>query len=158
MEQFREKNWWERNWKWFVPIAVVSFFALLAIFIFLIMTFVFGLMKSSEPYKDAISIARSNYAVVEALGEPIEEGFFTSGNINISGSSGVADLAIPVTGPKGSAVIYLESRKSAGKWSYSTLVIEIKATRKRIDLLATPQASYFSPLEQPRLSLHRRNA
>jgi hypothetical protein len=65
----------------------------------LIVTVVFGMLKSSDAYQGALARARADPAVVMALGSPIEEGWFVMGNINISGSSGEADLAIPVSGP-----------------------------------------------------------
>jgi Cytochrome oxidase complex assembly protein 1 len=39
-------------------------------------------------------------AVIEALGSPIKEGFFVSGNTNVNGASGEANLSIPISGPR----------------------------------------------------------
>jgi len=47
----------------------------------------------------------------------------------------VADLAIPISGPKGKGTIYVKAAKSLGRWTYSDLIVEIQATRNRIDLL-----------------------
>ena len=60
------------------------------------------------------------------------------GNINVNGSSGHADLAIPVSGPEGSGTIYDVASKSAaaGQWTILRLVVDVKATNERIDLLA----------------------
>ena len=74
-------------------------------------------------------------AVIEALGSPIKEGFFVSGNTNVNGAAGEANLAIPIFGPKGRGTIYAKAAKSLGRWSYSDLVVEIHPTRNRIDLL-----------------------
>ncbi|MEO8001908.1 MAG: cytochrome c oxidase assembly factor Coa1 family protein [Arenimonas sp.] len=104
-------------------------------FIGLIFYAVSTMMKSSGAYQMALHKARENPQVVSALGEPIAEGLFTSGNINESGSSGSADLAIPISGPKGKATIYLVASESAGKWTFSNLLVEIKKTQSRIDLL-----------------------
>lgn len=151
MDQPKQPSWWDRNWKWFVPVGCLSSVVLLAAFIAVIMTFVFGLMKSSDAYKLALGKAKSSPEVIEALGTPIKEGYFTSGNINVSGPSGNADLAIPISGPKGDATVYLEAQKSAGEWSFSKLIVEIKGSRKRIDLLAntraclTPSSTRTSP-------------
>jgi len=106
----------------------------------LIVTIVFGMMKSSHAYKDALAMAQADPYVKEALGSPIKEGFLVMGNINVNGSSGHADLAIPVSGPEGSGTIYVVASKSAtaaaGKWTISRLVVDVKATNERIDLLA----------------------
>jgi hypothetical protein len=60
---------------------------------------------------------------------------FVTGNIHVSGASGDAGLSIPLSGPNGEATLFVEARKSAGRWTYSTLIVEIKATQQRIDLL-----------------------
>ena len=104
-------------------------------FVALIVTIVFGMMKSSDVYKDALTAARSDVAVEMALGTPIEEGLFVMGNINISGSSGQADLAIPISGPRDKGTIYAVAEKSAGRWTFSTLVVEIKTSGEKIDLM-----------------------
>ncbi len=135
MDQSVKPSWWSRNWKWFVPVGCLSSLLVVAAFVAVLFTFVFGLMKSSDAYKQALAMASANPEVAEALGSPIKEGFFTSGNINVSGPSGNADLAIPISGPKGKATIYLEAHKSAGEWSFSKLVVELKGSNRRINLL-----------------------
>ena len=131
----QEPSWWSRNWKWFVPVAVLASIAVMAGFVFAIMWVVFGMMKSSDAYQHALSRARENPAVVSALGSPIKEGYFTSGNINVSGPSGEARLAIPISGPKGEGTIYVVARKSAGEWTYSVLAVSVEQTKQRINLL-----------------------
>lgn len=147
MTQPLEATWWSRNWKWFVPVGCLSSIFLFAAFIALTMSFVFGMMKSSDAYSQGLAKTKASPAVVEALGVPIKEGYFTSGSINERGSSGNAELAIPISGPKGSGTIYLEARKSAGGWSFSQLVVEIEKSNKRIDLLAEPEATPRPPLD-----------
>jgi len=135
MNQRQGTTWWGRNWKWFVPVGSLGALVLLAGFIASIMFFVFGVMKSSDAYKDAVAKARTHPSVQESIGTPIEEGMFVTGNINVSGPSGNASLSIPLSGPKGEATLFVEAEKSAGQWTCSTLVVEIKATQQRIDLL-----------------------
>jgi hypothetical protein len=135
MDQASNDNWWTRNWKWFVPVGCLSMMLLFAAGIFLVMSFVFGLIKSSDPYGQAMLRARASHAVIEAFGSPIKEGFFTSGSINETGPSGTAQLAIPISGPKGSGTIYLEAQESAGLWTFSKLEVEVEKTGRRIDLL-----------------------
>jgi hypothetical protein len=99
------------------------------------MYFVFGLIKSSDVYNDAVTKARAHPSVQESIGTPIEERMFVTGKINVSGPSGKASLAIPVSGPKGKGTIFVEAEKSAGRWTFSTLVVEIEETKKRMNLL-----------------------
>src|SRR6266404_2068327 len=80
-------------------------------------------------------------AVIEALGSPITVGFLVSGNTNVNGASGEANLSIPVSGPKGKGTIYVAATKSLGRWNYSGLVLEIANTHQRIDLLGSSARS-----------------
>jgi hypothetical protein len=135
MNQKSDKNWWNRNWKWFVPVGCLGSLVLFVGFIALLMCLVFGMMKSSDVYKQALSKAKAQPAVQATIGTPIEEGLLITGNIKVSGPSGQANLSIPISGPDGKATIYLVATKSAGQWSFSTLVVEIKQTHQRIDML-----------------------
>ncbi len=135
MNQQQDKNWWSRNWKWFVPVGCLGSLILFAGFIALMICLVFGIMKSSDAYKDALAKAKAHPSVQKTIGTPIEEGMFVTGSINLSGPSGQADLSIPISGPDGKATIYVVAAKSAGQWTFSTLIVEIKDTKQRIDLL-----------------------
>lgn len=135
MDEARPKNWWGRNWKWFVPAGCLTILLGFGGFVALILMSVSRMMKSSDAYRQAVARAKASPAMVRALGEPIEEGFFVSGSINVSGPAGNADLAIPLKGPKGKGTVYVAATKSMGEWSFRNLVVEVEATGQRIDLL-----------------------
>jgi hypothetical protein len=136
-------NWWKRNWKWFVPLGCFSTVVLFVVFVGSVVLIVFSAVKSTDVYKDAFARTKAHPAVIEALGSPITEGFLVSGNTNVNGASGEANLSIPITGPKGKGTIYVAAKKSLGQWNYSGLVLEIAKTHQRIDLLqrAAPASS-----------------
>jgi Cytochrome oxidase complex assembly protein 1 len=128
------RNWWQRNWKWFVPTGCLTLIALAVAFVAMIFVVVFGAMKSSDAYRIAASRARNDERVVRAIGKPMSEGLFVSGHTNVNGGSGQADLEIPISGPKGKARIYAVATKSAGEWVYSKLVVRVESTGETIDL------------------------
>ena len=132
----KPRNWWQRNWTWFVPVGCLSAMAMLLGFIVLVFLIVFGAIRSSEVHHQALARAQEDAAVAQALGSPIQTGFWVGGNISVSGPSGTADLAIPLSGPKGQGTLYAEAKKAAGSWEFSTLVLEVQPTGERIDLLA----------------------
>jgi hypothetical protein len=103
-------------------------------FIAFLVLVVFGAMKQSDAYKMAVARATADPRVTSALGTPISEGWFLSGKTNVNGSSGDADLTIPISGPKGKGTIYAVATKSAGEWTYSKLVVKIDSTGETIDL------------------------
>ena len=135
-------NWWKRNWNWFVPVGCLSMLVLFVAFVVSIALIVFSAMKSTDVYKAALARARAHPSVIEALGSPIKEGFLVSGNTNVNGASGEANLAIPVSGPKGKGTIYVAAKKSLGRWDYSGLVLEIANTHQRIDLLGSSAGAH----------------
>jgi Cytochrome oxidase complex assembly protein 1 len=128
-------NWWKRNWKWFVPLGCFSVALLFLVFVGSILVIVFSAMKSTDVYRNALGRAKTDPAVIEALGSPIKDGFLVSGNTNVNGASGESNLAIPISGPKGKGTIYVSANKSLGRWNYSGLVVEVGQTHERIDLL-----------------------
>jgi cytochrome oxidase complex assembly protein 1 len=136
-----KRSWWSRNWKWFVPTGCLTVALLFVALIMSIILIVFGAIKSTDVYKDAIARAKANPAVIEALGSPIKEGLFVSGNTNVNGASGEANLSIPISGPNGKGTIYVKAAKSLGRWNYSDLVVEIQQTGTRIDLIKSEESS-----------------
>jgi hypothetical protein len=128
-------NWWKRNWKWFVPVTVVTLAVFFVALVGSIALIVFSAIKSTDVYKEALTRAKAHPAVIEAIGLPITEGLLVSGNTSVNGASGEANLSIPISGPNGKATIYVAATKSLGQWNYSGLVAEIEKTHERINLL-----------------------
>ena len=133
-------GWWARNWKWFVPVGCLTVIALFAAFMAGIVLLVTGSMKSSDAYKLALDKAQKDVRVQQRLGTPIESGIFVSGGINVEGSSGKADLTIPISGPKGKGTIYVDATKFAGEWKFNRLEVGFGDDPERVDLL-TPAAA-----------------
>jgi hypothetical protein len=95
---------------------------------------IMGLLKSSGAYSGAVARAIAAPAVIDALGTPIKEGFFVTGKISVKGTSGKAELSIPITGPKADATIYVVGAREVGAWHFDRLVVQIKPGGKRIEL------------------------
>jgi hypothetical protein len=128
-------GWWARNWKWVIPVGCLGMVLLVAIFIAAIVGIVFGAMKSSDVYREALRRAQDNPQVQAALGTPIESGWWMSGQINVNNDTGDANIVIPVSGPKGKGKIHAVATKSGGRWSYSTLTVDVDGGGT-IDLLS----------------------
>jgi hypothetical protein len=128
-------GWFQRNWKWFVPTLVLLIVLGVVAFVGGILALVFGSIERSAPAQYALEAARKSPAVAAKFGSPIKTGMLISGNINVAGPSGNADLAIPISGPKASGTIYVVARKSAGKWEYTTLEVAVEGQPERINLL-----------------------
>lgn len=86
--------------------------------------FVFGLIRSSDVYKEALQRARSNPQVVAALGQPIEPGWWVAGSINVENNSGQANFKFPIEGPNGEATVQVTATKKGSQWTYSELSVK----------------------------------
>jgi hypothetical protein len=130
-----QKNWFGRNWKWFVPVASLAVIVLFAAFIAAVFGLVEASFQSSSVYTQALARARANPQVSGQIGLPLKAGWFTTGNLNIDNDDGNADLVIPISGPKGKGKIYVVAKKTADVWRYETLEVEVNGQPDRILLL-----------------------
>jgi hypothetical protein len=93
-------------------------------------------MRSSDAYQLALATAQREAAVTAVLGVPVRAGWLTTGQINVTGSGGEANLEIPISGPRGSGTIAVRASKSDGKWRFSSLNVHISGRSTPLDLLA----------------------
>lgn len=136
-------GWWSRNWKWFVPVSLVSLLVFGGVVIALIFTVVMGSIKSSVPYTRAMAQANTDPALVAELGTPIEAGWFVTGSISTSGSGSHADLSIPISGPKGSGTLHVVALKSpfsaeTGDWKITVLEAKVDGGSDVITIGSSP--------------------
>jgi hypothetical protein len=99
---------------------------------------IFALIANSEVCQLAVEQAQSNSAVAERLGKPIKRGLWVSGNIEVSGPSGRANLEIPLSGPRGKGTLYAVAVRSVGIWKFEALQLAVRGDPNRIDLLSVP--------------------
>lgn len=123
-------RWFKRHWKWAVPAGVLGVTSVvLALALGLI-----HMMKQCDAYQMAFNRARTNPAVIKQLGEPIRDGWYLEGNLELTNEEGKAKLSFPVTGPKGEGQVYLDANKTAGRWHFQQLVVVTDWGRRQIDI------------------------
>lgn len=122
------RSWWQRNWKWVVPAGCLAMIALIGLL-------VFTLMRHTDVFREAVARAEANPQVRAELGEPVREGWWVSGHIRTTGSSGNAALAIPLKGSRKDGTVYAVAHKSAGRWTYDTLEVAVEGRPGRISLV-----------------------
>jgi len=156
----QRKSWLGRNWKWLLAVTFLG----LVVFSAGIFALIMEGMRSSDVAQEALARAQANPAMVQRLGARIDEGWMMSGSINeATGGSGDAQLAVPISGPKGSATVYVIASKVAGTWNYSQILAAIDGSGEKIDLLRGPQpvvsqsstpgpAAAVPPVQQPSAS------
>jgi len=130
------KSWFNRNWKWVVPtggcLLIIIAFIVFAGSMIVGLT---SLFEDSAPYKEALKLARQDQQVIEALGEPLEKAGAIKGSFTLSNNEGHANFDIPVEGPLGKGVLYVEADQVGSDWVYHTLevVVERSLDTIRID-------------------------
>lgn len=134
------RSWFERNWKWFVPVMAASAVLLLGLFLAGLFELVMSITTSSDPYKMAVQRAQDSQQVAQEFGRPLKVGAFTSGNIDVSGDSGEAEFSIPISGPRETGHIVVNAKKENGKWLFHTLEVDVDGKDTVIPLL-TPEIS-----------------
>ena len=131
-----KKSWIERNPLWKIPLGCLTLFVLLAAFVIILMTVITSSFRHSDVYKQAIAQATANPQVRERTGEPIKPDWLISGELNVSGSSGKANLVIPISGPRGRGRIHAVAQKSGGAWRFTYLQVDFANQSASIDLLS----------------------
>lgn len=142
MDEIKQESWFQRNWKWAVPVGGCGCGCLVIIlmFVFGIGATVFGISKAFDqatPIKYATELAFSNPKVIENLGDVIEKKGIPSGNISLNNDNGEIDFTIPIKGLKGEGKIIVKGLKLNGEWAYEDLYVLIKESQEQINLLDT---------------------
>lgn len=89
-------------------------------------------LKSSEAYQQARQILEQDPRMSEQYGAPLSTGIPT-GNIEMSGPDGAANLRFDVEGPKAEGTAYVQARRQMGQWRIEHLVVENDENGTRID-------------------------
>lgn len=131
-----QRSWWQRHWKWCVPVIVMVLMGLCLAMILAVLGAILGMIKHSTPYRDAVQAARQDTAVQALLGTPIREGWMPSGQINTHNDAGDASLRIALHGPRGEAELAVEATRQAKAWHYQTL--EVRAAGQAPIALPAP--------------------
>ena len=116
----------KQKWVWIVLGLVGAAVIGVIVFALAIVFVVFGTIKSSDAYQQALARTTSSAAVKTALGEPVEAGWYVLGNIQVNDDSGRADIRFPVSGPKGSGTVEAVATKRSGVWVFSRLGVQVE--------------------------------
>jgi hypothetical protein len=121
-------------WVW-VGCGCLAFIAAGIAFVAFIVFVVFAAIRSSDPYKDGLERARGDARVQQALGTPIEPGWFISGSIKTENRSGDCDVSIPLKGSEQRGTLRVVGTKDDGRWTYTKMLVT-PASGPPIDLLS----------------------
>lgn len=106
-----------------------------ALFVVSVSALVEVMMRSSDVYQAAFQRAQNDSRVTAKLGSPLKKEILTKGQVQTYGPQGDAELAIPISGPRGKGTILVSAKRSAGEWKLKFLQVAIDGEAHRIDLL-----------------------
>ncbi|WP_228733913.1 cytochrome c oxidase assembly factor Coa1 family protein [Xanthomonas euvesicatoria] len=142
----RAADLWNRHWKWAVPGIGIALSVLLALLIGGVLYVITAALKSSDVYRDALQIAKTDAQVVQRLGMPINEDVLINGSIRYSGPTGEAHFSVGLHGPRGKGRVQVDAMRRQGRWTYRTLTFA-SVDGARIDVL--PVAASPPPPRRP---------
>ena len=123
-------------WKW-GALGCLGVIVLGALGIGALVVIIFGAIKSSDVYKQALARAQNDPRVIAALGSPVTAGFFVGGNVNVTAGGGNADITFPIRGPKGSGHVRTVATRDSSGWHYKELTA-VTGNGPPINLLESP--------------------
>lgn len=68
-----------------------------------------------------MATAQASPLLAAELGTPLKFGWLVTGNIQVQGSGGHAEISFSVSGPDGKGTISSEATRKAGVWTLKTL-------------------------------------
>jgi len=130
-----KRSWLDRHARWKIPLGCLIAILLLCAFVAIIFTVIEVSFSKSVVYQHALARAGRSPEVVRRIGEPLKPGRVLLGQLNVSGSTGNANMSIPITGPHGKATIILDARKVGGAWVFRTLCVQFDGQSGTVNLL-----------------------
>jgi hypothetical protein len=130
-----ERSWLDRHARWKIPLGCLIVILLLCAFVGVTFTILDVSFRSSLVYHEALARARQSSEVANHIGSPLKPGRVIQGHISVSGSTGNANMEIPLTGPRGKATIVLDASKVDGKWAFRMLEVQFEGQSNVVNLL-----------------------
>jgi len=129
-------NWLKQNWKWLLPMAVISAFFPITIFALtsVLLTCLFC-VKSSKIYRKTIITVQKNDRVLKLIGSPVKAGLLVMGNISRRTTETMVNMSIPLSGPDGQATVFAVAKRQKKEWCFTTLQVQCRKSGTHIDLL-----------------------
>ena len=134
------KNWWNKNWKWFAPILGFLLISIFTISWTDIGETTFDIVKAyADPdlVETALNKAQENDEVKELLGalKPIDKMAKLEGSVKYSNNDTTVDISVRVKGSKGKGRMRIVAERNGENWEYKKIVIGIKKLKRTIEII-----------------------
>ena len=134
------KSWWNKNWKWIIPVFGIFLFSIFTISTTGIGENTFDVIKAyADPdlVETALNKAQENEEVKELLGtlEQVDKMAKLEGSVKYSNNDTSVDISVRVKGSKGNGRMRILAERSGGTWEYKKIVIGIKKLKRTIVII-----------------------
>lgn len=134
------KSWFASNWLWAIPVGCLGLCLLCVGSCFGLGLCGLNKVGNNWAVVQGYARAQENPQVIAALGSPLKKGMARSVNYHIGpvgDTTGIGwnlSMEIPLTGPNGTAVLYVKARERGAKRIYQQLELRIDGRDEAIDL------------------------
>ncbi|RYZ42854.1 MAG: hypothetical protein EOO71_06280 [Myxococcaceae bacterium] len=128
------QGWWNRNWKWAVPVGCLSLMGSCVCFAAIAIGYGYTSFRDMGAYTDALAQAQDDPQVQKALGSPFKPGFPSNTQVSTTNGRTHASFVVPLDGPKADGTLHAVADKDGESWTFRTLYVEL-ADGSRVDLL-----------------------
>ena len=136
----QDKNWLQRNIKWFAPLVVIVLLLGSAVFSSVSDAQLSGYanaLADEALFQNAVSKAQENAEVTKVLGilEPVEQLAIIESNVNYTDDNNTVNLSVRVKGSKAKGRMDVTAAKVNNAWQYKLIKIRIKDPKQEIVVL-----------------------
>jgi len=146
----RERGWFRRNWRWFVPTMVLTVLVVGGAALYWAL---FIRIYSLEVCQSAMQTICADKELQEALGQPIETVKWPSRSAAPSAriEESEADVLWSIEGPKGRAKVHAFARRMMGKWETTVLDVTLPNGKKVLlnEVGGNEAAPFTAPKAEP---------
>lgn len=126
-----EKGWWDRNWKWVLPIFGIIFISITVFFssnMDGVATDLAQAYADTELYNNALEKVKKDQRAKDLLGdiEPIDKMAILEGHVEYSNDNKSVFSSIRIFGTKGKANMDISADRINNEWNYNEINIRIK--------------------------------
>ena len=145
------KNWFKRNWNWFIPLIFVLVLVLGVLFSSKLGGVVMGIAKvysEASVCDNALEIAKKDERVIRILGElqPLGKLAILEGAHKYSNEYNTLDITVNVVGSKKEEKVRskmdISADRNGDEWNYKTINIRIKKPehlKQTIEIIKQPE-------------------
>ncbi len=136
-ELIKHKSWWQRNWKWLVPLTVLIAAIVVALSSSRIGEDTAQIAKAYTDvllYENAFKLAKENEEVKELLGElkPMDKMTILEGSVKYSNEGNSVVTKVRVKGSEGKGMLDIFANKKGSDWKYEKISIRAREPKQTI--------------------------